>query len=172
MITTERLTIRTVTAEDWKAIQAIWLDQAKSPYACYIAPKPLDDQAVFKEIEKWAGFTGNDPHRYFVICCDETVIGYVALHQRKGSVEIGYGFHSGHQGKGYARESISALLDLLKEHGISRIIAQTALKNTPSVKLLRSLGFEQIKTKKVSFYQNTDGENIVFDDGVFALQTD
>ena len=39
----------------------------------------------------------------------------------------------------------------------------------PSVSLLKSLGFELIETEKVSFYKDADGNDIVFDGGVFEL---
>ena len=45
----------------------------------------------------------------------------------------------------------------------------TALNNTPSVALLKSLGFELIETEKVSFYKDADGNDVVFDGGVFEL---
>ena len=41
--------------------------------------------------------------------------------------------------------------------------------NTPSVALLKSLGFELIETEKVSFYKDADGNDIVFDGGIFEL---
>ena len=170
MIVTERLLIRSVQIDDWKSIQMLWVDQAKSIYAPYIKPKALDNQSVFQEIVRWVDFTDNDEHHYFVVCCDKTVMGYVALHRRKYGFEIGYGFHSGYQGKGYAKESVSAILDFMKAQGIARIVAQTALKNMPSIKLLLSLGFKQIGTKKISFYKDAEGKNIVFDDGIFELQ--
>ena len=169
MIKTDRLEIRTVSIDDWKAIQAIWLDQSKSYFAPYIKPKSLDNQSVFYEIKKWSSYTDNSKHHYYVICCNKVIIGYVALHRREDIFEIGYCFHSDYQGKGYAKESISALLDYMKGLGASRIMAQTALKNIPSVKLLLALGFIQTNTKKVSFYQDEKGKDIVFDDGVFEL---
>ena len=172
MIVTERLSIRTIQADDWKVIQVIWADQAKSIYAPYIKPKVLDDQSVCQEIARWAGFADCDKNHYFAVCCDKAVIGYVAIHRREIGFEIGYGFHSDHQGKGYAKESISALLHFLKDQGVSRIMAQTALKNTPSVKLLLSLGFIQTGTKTVSFFQDTEGNDIVFEDGIFEIRTD
>ena len=170
MIVTERLTIRSVRVNDWKEIQAIWTDQAKSIYAPYIKPKALDNQSVFLEISRWAGFSDDDEHHYHVICCDKNIIGYVACHRREVGFEIGYCFHSCYHGKGYARESISALLNSMKAQGISRVVAQTALKNTPSIKLLLSLGFNQIGTEKVSFCQDAEGKKIYFDDGIFELQ--
>ena len=60
MIKTKRLSIRQVHADDWKAIQAIWADAAKSIYAQYDKPNDLDDQSVSRRIAKWASFADND----------------------------------------------------------------------------------------------------------------
>ena len=86
MIKTERLSVRRVYAKDWKAIQAIWADEAKSAYAQYDKPKDLDDQSVSRRIAKWASFADSDEHMFFAVCLRNIVIGYVAFHVR----EIGY----------------------------------------------------------------------------------
>ena len=41
----------------------------------------------------------------------------------------------------------------------------------PSVSLLHALGFRQTGTEAVSFYQDADGNDIVFDGGIFELDT-
>ena len=43
------------------------------------------------------------------------------------------------------------------------------MNNTPSVSLLKSLGFELIGTEKVSFYKDAQGNDIVFEGGIFEL---
>lgn len=50
-----------------------------------------------------------------------------------------------------------------------RLIAGTAINNTPSVALLKSLGFELIEKENVSFYKDADGKDIVFEGGIFEL---
>ena len=52
----------------------------------------------------------------------------------------------------------------------NRITAGTALKNISSVKLLKSLGFIQVGTEKVSFHKDENGKDIVFDGGIFELK--
>lgn len=102
------------------------------------------------------------------MCLQDSVIGYIALNQRQESYEIGYCFHSDYHGNGYAKESISALLEMIAQ-GVSRIVAGTALKNIPSVKLLLSLGFKQVGTEEQSFYQDAEGKAIVFEGGIYEL---
>ena len=167
MIQTERLSIRRVCADDWLAIQAIWADEAKSVYAQYDKPNDLDDRSVSRRIEKWASYKESDEHIFFAVCLQETVIGYVALNIRENGYEMGYCFHSDYHGKGYARESISAILDMMKHRGAVRVTAGTALGNTPSVRLLISLGFRQTGTEEVSFYKDEEGNAVYFEGGIF-----
>ncbi len=165
MIKTKRLSIRRVRADDWKAIQAIWADAAKSIYAQFDKPNDLDDQSVSQRIAMWASFADGGEHIFLAVCLQDTVIGYAALNLRETSYEIGYCFHSNYHGKGYARESISSILDMMKDKGAVRITAGTALNNTPSVRLLTSLGFRQTGTEKVSFYKDEEGNDITFEGG-------
>ncbi len=99
----------------------------------------------------------------------DSVIGYIALNQRQESYEIGYCFHSDYHGNGYAKESIYALLEMMRAQGVSRIVAGTALKNMPSIKLLLSLGFKQVGSEDQSFYQDADGKTVVFESGIYEL---
>lgn len=170
MIKTTRLSIRRVCAGDWKAIQTIWADAAKSIYAQYDKPNDLDDQSVFIRISKWASFADSDEHIFVAVCLQDVVIGYVSFNLRENCYEMGYCFHSDYHGKGYAKESISCVIAYLKSIGVHRLVAGTAMKNIPSVRLLNSVGFRQIGTEKVSFYKDADGKEIYFDGGIFELQ--
>ena len=169
MIMTDRLSIRRVCADDWTAIQDIWVDAANSIYAQYDKPNNLDDQSVSIRISKWASFADSDEHIFLAVCLRDLVIGYVAFNMRESGYEMGYCFRSDHHGKGYARESISTILDVMKDRGATIITAGTAVNNTPSVRLLISLGFRQTSTEKVSFYKDDDGNAIIFDGGIFEL---
>lgn len=169
MIKTDRLSIRRVRNNDWKDIQAIWADAAESVYAQYDRPNDLDDQSVSRRIAKWASFADNDEHIFLAVCLQDAVIGYVVFNKRENGYEIGYCFHSNYHGKGYARESISAILDVMRDKGAVNITAGTALNNTPSVRLLASLGFKQTGTEEVSFYKDAEGNDITFEGGIYEL---
>ncbi len=104
---------------------------------------------------------------FFAICLHDAVIGYSAFNKRSDAYEIGYCFHSSFHGKGYAKESHLALFEYLQKIGITKFTAGTALENKPSVSLLHALGFRQTKTEKVSFYKDDQGNDIVFDGGIF-----
>ena len=167
LLKTERLTIRHVVADDWKSIRDIWVDFNSSEYAQYDTPHITEDANVQARIAKWAAANRGTEHMFFVICLDEVVIGYVAFNIREIGYEIGYCFHSAYHGRGYAKESMLSLFDYLRPLGITRFSAGTGLNNLPSVKLLTSLGFKLIEEEKVSFYKDAEGNDIVFDGGIF-----
>ena len=169
IIETERLTIRHIVADDWKRIKEIWVDFNTSALSQYDMPHITDDDDAQPRITKWAGANSGTEHMFFAICLGDIVIGYSAFNIRENGHEIGYCFHSAYHGNGYAKESHLALIDYMRELGIKRLTAGTALNNTPSVSLLKSLGFELIETEKVSFYKDAGSNDIVFDGGVFEL---
>lgn len=170
-IRTDRLLIRPIVAADWPAVREIWAALAPLPMAQYDKPHNTDPENVRGRIARWAEYTGKGTeHMFFVACVQEEVIGYLAFNQRENGHEIGYSFHPAHHGKGYAKEAFSALLTHLRERGFTHFSAGTALNNTPSVKLLTGLGFRLAGTEQVSFYKDAQGQDIVFEGGVFELE--
>ena len=165
---TERLTIRYIEENDWKSIQSIWLDFKQSEYVIYDNYKETNSESVKQRIAKWTQFTQSGiEHIFFTVCLGNEVIGYVSLNIEGDGYEIGYGFLDKVHGKGYARESITAILDYMKKLGVKRIVARTALKNVPSVRLLESLEFKLTGTEQMSFYQDSEGKDIYFEGGIF-----
>lgn len=141
-IKTERLFIRKIVADDWASIKRIWDDFGKSEYAKYDIPhKSKEDE----------------------------VIGYIDFHNTGNGYDSGYCFHSAYHGKGYAKESYQALINFWRGMGVRKLIAGTAMKNIPSVRLLSSLGFKQTGTERLSFYKDNSGNDIYFDGGIFEL---
>jgi len=171
MITTDNLTIRPIVEEDWPFVRDIWSALAPLPMAQYDKPHDTSDANVQSRVARWAAFTAaGTEHMFFVVCLGADVIGYFAFNQRERSHEVGYSFHPAHHGKGYAKEALSAILAHLREKGITRFSAGTALNNTPSMRLLAGLGFRLAGTEKVSFYKDADGNDIVFDGGILELE--
>ena len=171
LLKTDRLIIRHIVPDDWKSIKEIWVDFNASALSQYDKPHNTDDEDVQRRIEKWAGANSGTEHMFFAICLGDTVIGYSTFNIREDGYEIGYGFHSAYHGMGYAKESHLALFDYLHTLGITKFTAGTAINNTPSVSLLKSLGFELTETEKVSFYKDAQGNDIVFEGGIFELNT-
>ena len=169
LLKTDRLTIRHIVEDDWRSIKAIWENFNASEFAQYDMPHNTDDEDVRARISRWAKANSGIEHMFFAVCLNEAVIGYIAFNIRENGYEIGYCFHSDFHGKGYAEESHRALFDYLKGLGITRFTAGTAINNIPSVALLKKLGFEQVGSEKVSFYKDAEGNDIVFDGGIFEV---
>ena len=168
-IKTERLLIRKIVADDWVSIKRIWDDFRVSEYAKYDVPHKSDADEIKSQIGKWENANQGEKHLFFAVFFENKMIGYIDFHDIGNGYESGYCFHSDYHGKGYAKESYQALINLFSDRGIKRLTAGTALKNIPSVRLLNSLGFKQIGTERVSFYQDEDGNDIYFDGGIFEL---
>jgi RimJ/RimL family protein N-acetyltransferase len=63
-----------------------------------------------------------------------------------GCVEIGYGLAPSARGHGYAAEAVIALLSVATDHGLSRVIADTALDNIASQRTLMRAEFRLVST--------------------------
>ena len=103
---------------------------------------------------------------------DGRVIGDLTLwlrsaHHRQG--EIGFVFHPGAQGRGYASESASALLALaFGTLGLHRVYGRTDGRNDASAALMRRLGMRQ----EAHFCQNEIFKGEWGDELVFAILED
>lgn len=100
---------------------------------------------------------------------DGSLIGDLGLHlpqDAEGSYEFGVTIAPAHQGNGYAREAVHALLDFLfRTLGAHRVHASIDPRNVASGALLRSLGMRQEAHFRESFKMR--GEWV--DDMIFAL---
>lgn len=132
----------------------------------------MDDDSVQTRVADLDLFAESDAHIFLAVCLKNRVIGYFSLNESGEGYELGYCFHSDFHRKGYARESLRTVLGFLRNRGVPFVEAGTALRNTPSLRLLRSLGFELRGTEKVSFYQDAEGKDIFFDGGIFVRRLD
>lgn len=122
---TERLTIRPIEESDWQSIQKIWIDFNRSKYVIYDTYKNTDTEDVKKRIAKWEDTTRNGKeHIFMVSCLKDLVIGFISLNIRMDGYEIGYGFLDQYQGKGYAKESLLAIFDYMKEQGVKKYMPE------------------------------------------------
>ena len=167
---TKRLLLRSIEPGDWKRLTEIWADFGRSEYAKYDAPHSLDDAEAKIKAARWAAASQGREHVFVSVCLGDVMIGLLDFHSNEAGYECGYCFHSDYHGQGYAKESLRAMMDRLSDGRRTRFVVGTALDNTPSVRLLRSLGFSLVATEKVSFYRDTNGEKIWFPGGVFALE--
>lgn len=163
MIYTNRLLIRELISEDWRDMQKIAADFQKSEYAMYDMPLPTQDEKIKALTNQFA-----ESRLFFAAMLDKIMIGYVCFHEDNGIYDLGYCFHSDYQGKGYACEACCAVMEYIeKTRNIKAFSSGTALGNIPSLRLLERLGFVLHKTEKLSFHKDENGNDIVFEGGVF-----
>lgn len=88
----------------------------------------------------------NDQWRQWAIVEKSTgrAIGTLAAgERRRGVMEVGYLLSAAASGQGYAREAVSALIDVLFAEGARRVFADTDPENARSIALLEGLGFQR-----------------------------
>ena len=169
MLSTKRLHIRKINSDDWESIKEIWDDFSISPLSQYDAPHTSLESEIKRKVHQMAIDSQDNSNVFFCVILNDLVIGYVDFHDTGNGMDLGYCFHSAYQGYGYAKESCKSLIEYFQTLGVKRFTAGTALDNVPSVKLLHSLGFEQIGNEKVSFHKDENENDIVFDGGIFEL---
>ena len=145
-IETDRLTIRSFCPDDWQDLQEVAVHYQASEWAKYEDPWPTSTEEVKGMVEWFA--KGDD---YLAVCLKATgkLIGLIAIERRKdqeGPVHnLGYVFHPGYHGRGYAAEGCRAAM----KHVFGRLAADGVLTGThpanePSVRLLKKLGLKEI----------------------------
>ena len=147
-ITTQRLVIRPLAVKDRQAMQQILTDFENSDCYKYDYKAPTDPDLISNLIPYWV----RNRH-YYTIIVNETgkTAGFISLIKN----ELGFSMKTEFKHQGYGYEASAALLDyMIKRRGKKEFIAQAALENTPSVKLLEKLGFVLESTEYVQFRRN------------------
>lgn len=161
---TNRLVIQKLKAEDYKSLKAIAADFGKSEYAVYDIPLPTEDDKIKPLCEQFAA-----SGLWFAVWFSEKMIGYICFHQNGTVFDLGFCFHSDYHGQGFAFEACYALMEHIeKERNATAFTAGTALKNAPSCKLLKKLGFVLKETEALSFHKDKNGNEITFEGGIFV----
>lgn len=150
---TDRLIIRNFTPDDWQQLQELAIEYRASKWAQYEDPWPTSEQEV-KGMAGW--FASGDG--YLAACLKDTgkLIGLVAIEWRKeqeGQVHnLGYVFHPGYHGQGYATEACRAAIAYLFEQlAADGILTGTHPDNEDSVGLLKRLGFREKEAARGEF---------------------
>ena len=150
---TERLILRVLTPDYAKSV-CRFVTKNRTQFEKYepLLPAnyytPEHQQTILSAELKLALQTKNI--RYYVFLKDnpEQIIGTVALHHiatsAYSSCEIGYKFDADHQHKGFAREAVAMAASIaFAALGLHRVYARVMPDNIASIKLLKSLLFEE-----------------------------
>jgi RimJ/RimL family protein N-acetyltransferase len=143
---TPRLTLRRFRGSDAPAFLDYRNNPAVARYQSWTGCTPAEANAF---VEGMARAVWGQPGAWFQIAIEERASGGLAgdcachfLEREPGSVGLGYTLSPICQGRGYATEAVTAVLDfLLLTAGYRRVTASTDPRNLPSVRLLQRLGF-------------------------------
>ncbi|MES2045285.1 MAG: GNAT family N-acetyltransferase [Pseudomonadota bacterium] len=136
-----RLRLRPLSVDDAEGMHVVYSDEEAMRWWSHPPYATLDETRA-----ELARKTTAPDWRAWAITLkgDDTAIGQLAAHEKRQGrvIEIGYSLARPHWGKGYAREAVSRLLDLLfREEDNRRVFADTDPDNVGSNRLLESLGF-------------------------------
>jgi RimJ/RimL family protein N-acetyltransferase len=104
------------------------------------------------------GYTGGN---WMVVAGGEVVglCGFKHVPTPAGEVEIGYGMAAARRRRGHATAAVAALIDAARrDPAVRAVLAQTAVDNIASQRVLAKNGFERIGTS----HDPEDGELIVW----------
>ncbi|MEV4503059.1 GNAT family N-acetyltransferase [Streptomyces klenkii] len=159
-LTTERLVLRTWTAEAVAAVLADAGNDAEAGSASESGRRPADWAADFPSggDRVIAGLLDGNPdwlgaygHRLIAERDSGLVVGSTGLFwpPNEGALELGYGVVTSRQGRGYATEATRALAAFaLTAPGVHTVLAGVELSNPASVRVLEKAGFERYETTR------------------------
>lgn len=151
-VRTERLVLEPVTAgnavELWRIMQSAQLRQYQD------VPRLNREEFVRRVATRPQQFDGRAAGRYewlIALRRSRVSLGWVSLRvgdHRAGVAEVGYSVIARARGQGYAAEATRALIDLaFSVAGVTQIDACCVPENTPSRKLLETVGFTQTRVQ-------------------------
>lgn len=136
----ERLTMRAPDHADAPALYEAYCDPSVMRF--WSSPPHGSIAETIAYVTPQAG----DQWRQWVIVDRATnrAIGTLAAgERRRGVMEVGYLLSAAASGRGYGREAVGALIDLLFAEGARRVFADTDPDNARSIALLKALGFQR-----------------------------
>jgi RimJ/RimL family protein N-acetyltransferase len=148
-VRTSRTALRPLTVGDVDALVAY----RSRPEVCRFVPfEPMDADTVRTRLsDVWARTTLDDEGQVLILGVElrdsgqlvgDVMLAWHSATHRGG--EIGYVFHPGFSGHGYATEAVHSLLHLaFDELGLHRVVARVDAANRPSLALASRLGMRR-----------------------------
>lgn len=149
-LTTERLVLRELTAEDAEALFGYRSHPHVTRFQSW-KPASIDDARTFlATLKLQPPYTGGTWRQLGIaLRADGTLVGDCGVHVLKTDsrhAEIGYTIAPEHQRNGYASEAVRALLGMLfGTLRMKRVVARSLASNAASKALLARLGFRPEK---------------------------
>jgi RimJ/RimL family protein N-acetyltransferase len=143
---TERLTLRPLNSEDLASHHRLFSDPQVVRYL-YDAPMGLGEAQAQLERRMHANLPVEGEWLNLAVEADGVFVGEVGVSlvsRVHGHCEIGYVFDPRYQGRGYATEAASRMIDVAFEQlGAHRVTAQLDARNERSARVLERLGLRR-----------------------------
>lgn len=145
-LATERLVLRELVEEDWRAVLAI----ETAEVVTYMTQEPATEASAREYVQGSMVCARELPRTVYDLAVtlpdDDTMIGRVGMKREDDPrvAMIWFVFHPAHQGKGYATEAVGALLayalDALRLH---RVYGDCDPRNHASARVMEKLGMRR-----------------------------
>ncbi len=144
-IETERLVIRKIDLCDADMAHELFCDEDAMRWVGIFPPL----NSIEKTKERLREWHADEEEERFSILKKDTkeFLGYVAINpdseeEREDTKELGFALRKKVRGQGYMNEALRAVLNELKQEGITYVWACCFKGNASSEKLIRNLGFQ------------------------------
>ncbi|MEM7283314.1 MAG: ribosomal protein S18-alanine N-acetyltransferase [Pseudomonadota bacterium] len=143
------------------------MSAAAKPISPRLRPMRIDDVASVVDIERasyqypWTHGVFRDCIRVGYLCTvlefDGQIGGYCIMSFGAGEAHVlNLCIAQSIRGQGFGRASMSYMTEMARHKGARKVILEVRPTNTSALKLYRSLGFQQIGTRK-NYYQSQAG---------------
>ncbi len=125
---------------------AWFLKEASAPVGLREPVGVVDDPIVLKILRRLtATLHAAGRHESWLIVDEDEVVGLCGCKRppdATGAAEIGYGVAATRRHQGYATSAVQLIInELLRTSGVTRLLAETAVGNVPSQRVLERNGF-------------------------------
>jgi RimJ/RimL family protein N-acetyltransferase len=151
ILTTERLVLRRLRADEAGTVAEYKNDPEVARYQDWDLPYPVEDIAAKIAAYIHRPWPCHGSGLNVAIEHDGELIGDfgVGWDDEGIEAEIGYTLRSEHQGEGFATEALAAVVDRLFLEGVERVTTSLDPENVASIRVLEKVGFRQKTSSRV-----------------------
>ncbi|ASJ96346.1 MULTISPECIES: GNAT family N-acetyltransferase [Shewanella] len=166
---TDNLRIRSLTPDDWQDFLSVHQDEQQNRHVRAPQSEPVIRDKFAERLMPWRYESG----AWLTLVIEEIATGefigftgFYTVDVSLGQVEVGYMLSRNGQGRGYATESLKAVIDwACLQYEVHKFIALCSNDNLASVRVLEKCGFVHEGTLRHNFRLN----HVWVDDCYFGL---
>ena len=161
-IKTARLTLRSITEEDWQDMRAMLYDeQIKKTYMIPDFPAEEDARRLFRRFCDLS----RDPGRFvYGAECQGRLIGFLNdVHTEGAVIEVGYVIRPDFQNQGYATEMLRAAIGALFDMGFEAVRAGFFEENAASRRVMEKSGMHATGETEAITYRGQEHRCIYYE---------